>query len=97
MPALTGQDVDHRHRLHTAHAEQRITQLFENFRAQGRGVDVDVGRDHFHRIQIEIAPTEQGQDFLGDADAVDEADVDTHGALSDSGVRRVASMPWSRG
>ena len=51
-------------------------------------------RDHFYRIQIEIAPTEQGQDFLGDADAVDETDVDTHGAVLGSGVRRVASMPW---
>ena len=73
---------------------KRIAQLFEHFGAQGRGVDVDVGRHHLHRIQIEIAPTEQGQDFLGDADAVDEADVDTHGAVLGSGVRRVASMPW---
>jgi hypothetical protein len=81
VPALAGQDVDHRHRLHAAHAEQGIAQFLEDFRAQGRGVDVDVGRDHFHRIQVQIAPTEQGQDFLGDTDAVDEADVDTHGAV----------------
>ena len=72
------------------------SQLFEDFGAQGRRVDVDVGRHHLHRIQVEIAPTEQGQDFLGNADAVDEADVDTHGADFDSAMRRVASMPERR-
>jgi hypothetical protein len=56
-------------------------QFFEHGGAEGRGVDVDVRRDHLHRIQVEVAPTEQGQDFLGDADAVDEADVDAHGAV----------------
>ncbi|MNL13772.1 hypothetical protein D3C87_1346910 [compost metagenome] len=81
MPTLAGEDVDHGHSLDAEHAEQRIFKLFEHLRAQGRGIDVDVGRDHLHRIQIEIAPTEDSQDFLGDADAVDEADVDTHGAV----------------
>ncbi|MCY1370995.1 hypothetical protein D9M69_581200 [compost metagenome] len=94
MPALAGQDVDHRHRLHATHAEQGIAQFLENLRAQRRGVDINIGRDHFHRIQVQIAPAEQGQDFLGDTDAVDEADVDTHGAVLGSAVRRVASMPW---
>lgn len=94
MTTLAGKDVHHLHRLHALHAEQCVAQFFEHVGAQGRRVDVDVGRHHFHRIQIEIAPTEQGQDFLGNADAVDEADVDTHGADLDSGVRRVASMPW---
>ncbi|MNR04501.1 hypothetical protein D3C85_1204670 [compost metagenome] len=94
VPALAGQDVDHRHRLHATHAEQGITQFLEDLRAQRRGVDINIGRDHFHRIQVQIAPAEQGQDFLGDTDAVDEADVDTHGAVLGSAVRRVASMPW---
>nr|BFE94753.1 hypothetical protein GCM10020185_52890 [Pseudomonas brassicacearum subsp. brassicacearum] len=93
VPTLARQDVHHGDRLHAAHAEQRLAQLVEHLRAEGRGVDVDVGRHHLHRIQIEIAPTEQGQDFLGDADAVDKTDVDTHGAM-DSGTRRAASMPW---
>ncbi|MNC68087.1 hypothetical protein D3C75_1186420 [compost metagenome] len=97
MPTLSGKNVDHRHRLHATHAQQRIAQFLEHLRAQGRCIDVDVGRDHFHRIQVEVASTEQGQDFLGDADSIDEADVDTHGAVLGSGVRRVASMPWSRG
>ena len=79
VAALPGEDVDHRHRLHTAHVEQGVAQFIQDLRAQGRGVDVDVGRHHFHRIQVEVAPAQQGQDFLGDADAVDEADVDTHG------------------
>ncbi|MNZ91600.1 hypothetical protein D3C78_1105900 [compost metagenome] len=82
VPTLAGKDVDHGDRLHAAHAEQRIAQLFKHLRAEGRGIDVNVRRDHFHRIQVEVSPAEQGQDFLGNADAVDEADVDTHGAVS---------------
>ena len=88
VAALAGEDIDHGDRLYAVHAEQRITQLFENLGAEGWCVDIDVGRHHLYRIQIEIAPTEQGQDFLGDADAVDEADVDTHGAIGNSGEQR---------
>ena len=47
--------------------------------------------------QLQAIHAEQGQDFLGDADAVDEADVDTHGAVLGSGMLRVASMPWGGG
>ena len=79
VAALAGEDVDHVHRLHTMDFEQCVVELFEHRRAEGRGVDVDVWRDHFHGIQVEVAGTEQGEDFLGDTDAVDEADVDAHG------------------
>ncbi len=79
VTALAGQNVDHLHRLHAVDLEQRIVQFFEHGRAQGRCVDVDIGRNHLHRIEVEVTGTEQGQDFLGDTDAVDEADVDAHG------------------
>ena len=95
VPTLAGEDVDHRYRLDAAYPEQRIFQFFEHLRAQGRRVDVDVRRNHLHRIQIEIAPTEDSQDFLGDADAVDEADVDTHGGGSVICRAEGASMPWA--
>ncbi len=85
VPALPGKDVDHRHRLHTTDAEQRIAQFLQHLRAEGRRIDVDVGRNHLHRIQVQVAPTEQRQDLLGDANAVDEADVDTHGTGYGSG------------
>ncbi|MNQ65861.1 hypothetical protein D3C85_803300 [compost metagenome] len=77
-PALAGKDVDDGHRLHAAHPEQRLAQLVEHRGAESRCVYVDVRRHHLHRIQVEIAPAEQGQDFLGDTNAVDKADVDAH-------------------
>ncbi|MNN92697.1 hypothetical protein D3C81_2110140 [compost metagenome] len=67
-------------------------QFFEHGWAEGRGVDVNVGRHHLHRIQVEVAGTEQGQYFLGDTDAVDEADVDAHGETG-SRLPKTASMP----
>ena len=79
VSALAGEDIDHFHRLHAAHLEQRIVQLFEHGGAERGSVDVDVRWHHFHGIEVEVAGTEQGQDFLGDADAVDKADVDAHG------------------
>ena len=94
MAALTGKDVDHRHRLYAIDLEQRLAQLVEHLRAQGRGVDIHVGRDHFHRIQVEVAPAEQRQNFLGDADAVDKTDMDTHGSSEHFWPAEAASMPW---
>lgn len=79
VAALAGEDVDHVHRLHAVYFEQRVVQFFKYGGAEGGGVDVDVRRDHLHGVQVEVAGTEQGEDFLGDADAVDEADVDAHG------------------
>ncbi|MNE07958.1 hypothetical protein D3C80_1005990 [compost metagenome] len=96
VPTLPGEDVYHGHGLHAAHAEQGVAQLFEYLRAEGRRIDIDVGRHHFHGIQVEIARTEQGEYFLGDADAVDEADVDTHGALRVLGSG-AAIMPCNSG
>lgn len=60
------------------HLQQRAAQLFEYLGAQGRRVDIDVWRYHLHRIEVQITPAKQRQDFLGDADAIDEADVDAH-------------------
>ncbi|MCY1415060.1 hypothetical protein D9M71_305280 [compost metagenome] len=77
-PALPRKDVDQGHGLHAAHIKQGFAQLFEHLGAEGRRIDVDVGRDHLHGVQVETASTEQGQHFLGDADAVDEGDVDAH-------------------
>jgi len=54
-------------------------QLFQDQRAERRRIDVDVGWDHLDGIEVEIASAKQCQHFLGDADTVDEADVDTHG------------------
>ncbi len=82
VPTLAGEDVDDLHRLHAAYIEQGVVQLLEYIGTQGRRIDVDVGRHHFHGIQVQMTGTEQGQDFLGDTDAVDEADVDAHGALT---------------
>ncbi|MNP19344.1 hypothetical protein D3C76_1118660 [compost metagenome] len=92
MAALAGKDVDDPHRLHPVHVQQGIVQLFEDVRAEGRGVDVNVGRHHLHGVQVEVAGTEQGQYFLGDTDAVDEADVDAHGETG-SRLPKTASMP----
>lgn len=60
------------------HLQQRAAQLLEHGGAQGRCVDIDVWRYHLHRIEVQITPAKQRQDFLGDADAVDETDVDAH-------------------
>ena len=79
MAALAGEDVYYGYALHTVDAKQRFAQLVEHLRAEGRGVDINVGRDHLHRIQIEVTPAQQCQDFLGDADTVDKTDMDTHG------------------
>ena len=79
VAALAGKDIDHPHRLHAVDPKQRFAQLVEHLRAEGRGVDVDVGRHHLHGIQVEITPAEQRQNFLGDADTVDKTDMDTHG------------------
>ena len=75
---LAGQNVHHLDALHTVHLQQRPAQLLEHRGAQGRCIDVDVWRYHLHRIEVQIASAKQRQDFLGDADAVDEADVDAH-------------------
>ncbi len=96
VATLAGQDVDHGDGLHAAYAEQRFAQFFKHLRAQGRRVDIDIGRHHFHRIQVEIASAEQCQDFLGDSNAVDKADMDTHGRLGRSGCG-VASTALARG
>ena len=77
--ALAGQDVHHPHRLHPHHGQQGGAQFFKHRRAQGRRIDVDVGRHHLHGVQVEIAGTEQRQDFLGDADTINERHMDTHG------------------
>jgi len=97
VAALAGKDVDHCHRLHALDAEQGFAQFVEYLRAQGRGIDVDVGRDHLHRIQVEVTPAEQGQDFLGDADTVDKTDMDTHGNKEHFWPAGMASMPWRGG
>ncbi|MCY1511144.1 hypothetical protein D9M68_455410 [compost metagenome] len=79
VPALAGEDVHQLHRLHAVDPQQGVVEFVQHGPGQGRRVDVDVGRDHFHRVQVEVARAEQRQDFLGDADAVDEGDVDSHG------------------
>ncbi|MNZ08856.1 hypothetical protein D3C78_256720 [compost metagenome] len=58
---------------------QGLAQFVEHRGVEGGGVYIDVGRHHLHRIQVEVAAAEQGQDLLGDADAVDEGDVNSHG------------------
>ncbi|MNI38079.1 hypothetical protein D3C73_922060 [compost metagenome] len=77
-PALPRKDVDHGHRLHAAHTEKRLAQLLQHLGAEGRRIDVDVRRHHLHGVQIETAPAQQGEHFLGNSDAVDEGDVDAH-------------------
>ena len=77
-PALPRKDVDQGHRLHATHAEEGFAQLLQDFGAEGRGIDIDVRRHHLHGVEVEAASAQQGQDFLGDADAVDEGDVDAH-------------------
>ena len=94
VAALAGEDVDHRYRLHAVDAEQRLAQLVEYLRAEGGCVDVDVGRDHLHRIQIEVTSAQQRQDFLGDANTVDKTDMDTHGNGKHLWPAGMASMPW---
>ncbi|MNQ76419.1 hypothetical protein D3C85_912620 [compost metagenome] len=78
-PVLAGQQVHQLHGLHAVHSQQGVVEFVQHALGQGRRVDVDVGRDHLHRVQVEVARAEQRQDFLGDADAVDEGDVDSHG------------------
>ncbi|MCY1372122.1 hypothetical protein D9M69_593060 [compost metagenome] len=41
-------------------------------------VDVDVRWNHLHRVQIEIARAQKCQDFLGNTDAIDEGNVNSH-------------------
>ncbi|MNH07538.1 hypothetical protein D3C79_669320 [compost metagenome] len=98
VTTLAGEDVDHLYGLHAMHVEQRVVQLFEHVGAEGRGVDVDVRRHHLHGVQVEVAGAEQGQHFLGDADAVDETDVDAHGGGVQGCRRRpVCCSAQSRG
>ncbi|MNN52935.1 hypothetical protein D3C81_1676650 [compost metagenome] len=77
-PTLAGQDVHQLHRLHALHPQQGIVEFVEHRLAKGRRVDVDVRRDHLHRVEVEVARPKQRQDFLGDADTIGESDVDTH-------------------
>ena len=99
--ALAGKDVDHGHRLHATDAQQRCAQFLQHFGTEGRRVDVDVRRHHFHRVQVQVAPAQQRQHLLGDADTVDEGDVDAHAgtwtaatlAIKPSIVRPGAAQP----
>ncbi|MNH44732.1 hypothetical protein D3C79_1069800 [compost metagenome] len=54
-PAVAGQEVDQRHLLHTVHPQQGGIQLIQHDRGQRRGIDIDVGRNHFYRVQVEVA------------------------------------------
>jgi hypothetical protein len=85
---LARQDVNDCHRFHPAHLEQRTAQFIEHLGAERRCVDVDVRRHHLHSIEVEVAPTQQRQNFLGDADAVDKGDVDAHGTTGLQGGGR---------
>ncbi len=82
VATLTRKDVDHGDRFHTTDPKQRVLELFEHLMAERRRIDVHVGRYHLHRVQIQIASTQNRQHFLGDTDAVDEADMDAHEALT---------------
>ncbi|KPZ34702.1 hypothetical protein AN901_203573 [Pseudomonas syringae pv. theae] len=86
MATLAGEDIHHRNGFYATHPKQGVLEFFEHLMAEGRRINVDIGRHHLHGIQIQIAPTQNGQHFLGDTNAVDEADVDTHGALTVRGT-----------
>ena len=96
VAALAWEDVNNCHGLYAVYLEQRLAQLVEHCGAQGRRVDIDVGRHHLYRVQVEIAPAEQGQHFLGDANAIDKGDVNTHGNGRPTGlqVRQYARSAW---
>ncbi|MNE82244.1 hypothetical protein D3C80_1789540 [compost metagenome] len=76
---MTREEVDQLDRLDPDHPQQRVVEFVEHALGQGRGVDVHVGRDHLHRIQVEVARPQQCQDFLSDTHSVNEGDVDSHG------------------
>ncbi len=82
---LTGQHADHLDVLHATHAAQCLAQLVEHVRVDRGRVDIDVGRHHLHGIEVQVARHQQGEHFLGDADTVDEGNVDAH-----------LFRPWSR-
>ena len=76
---LARQEVDHLDRAYAPHVEQRLAQFFEYLGTERWRVDIDMRRNHLHGIEVEVAPAEQRKNFLGDADAIDEGDVDAHG------------------
>ncbi len=82
VATLTRKDIDHGDGLDTPDPKQRVLELFKHLMAERRRIDVHVGRHHLHRVQIQIASTQDCQHFLGDTDAVDEADMDAHEALT---------------
>ncbi|MNC40158.1 hypothetical protein D3C75_888500 [compost metagenome] len=75
---MAGEEVDQCHLLHAVHVHQGSVEFVQHHRGQGWGIDVDVGRNHLHRIKIEVARPKQREDFLSDTDTVDKVDVDSH-------------------
>jgi hypothetical protein len=77
--ARAGEEVHLRRVRNAIDAAQRVAQVGEPARGERGCVDVDVWRLHLDGDDVEPPPREHGEDLLGDADAIREADVEAHG------------------
>ncbi|MCY1459846.1 hypothetical protein D9M71_773520 [compost metagenome] len=53
-------------------------EFFEYYLGESWSIDVDIRWNHLHRVQIEIASAQKCQDFLSNAHAIDERNVNSH-------------------